>query len=237
MGRDDLQVQLTARILTDGEEPSIGAGRLIDPKSAEVPLHLVKDWIHRCEHTHPCRSVPLSATRAGRLPFFFTVVDVEAKCLVQPDSDCRFLALSYVWGSSVRFTQTLEVMKQLSSDGSLETVWDQLPPSVRDAIVLTQKLGERYIWIDALCISQQGQAGAPMAKQNIQAMDSIYRHALCVIIAADDRAPDFGLAGVSISDRKVQQHVAEIVPGLRLLARFAPEACMAQSTYRTRGWT
>jgi hypothetical protein len=231
------KIELSVRLISNENEANIGAGRLIDPKSSQLPFDLIKSWIRLCEHTHFCRSVPLSATRAGRLPFFFTVIDVEKKCLIQPDSDCRYVALSYMWGTTARFTSTLQTIKEMSALGALDTIWTQLAPPIRDAILLTQKLGERYIWVDALCVSQQGEAGASMAQQNIQAMDSIYRHALCAIIAADDQAPEFGLAGVSTINREVRQHVAEIVPGVRVLARFAPEAHIAQSRYRTRGWT
>jgi hypothetical protein len=128
-------------------------------------------------------------------------------------------------------------MRELSDPGSLDTILPLLAPSIRDAVLLVQKLGERFIWVDAVCISQSGDEGSEMANENIQAMDSIYRHAVCTIIAADEDAPDLGLAGVGARQRQVQQHVAEIVPGVRLLARYSGQTHIIQSRYRSRGWT
>ncbi|KIW09417.1 uncharacterized protein PV09_00307 [Verruconis gallopava] len=235
---EDLKVRLSVRLLPEtDEEPSIGMGVLIDPNSPHVPIDRIRDWMHRCEHHHPCRSVPLASTRAGRLPLAFTVVDVENMCLVEPESDCRFLALSYVWGTSNRFSSSLPAMRALSNPNSLGAVLGRLAPSIRDAVELTQKLGEKYLWTDALCVSQSGDAGQEMAKDNIDSMDSIYRHAAYVIIAADDDAPDGGIAGVGKLSRKVHQHAAEIMPGVRVLARFSPQTYMSHSRYSTRGWT
>lgn len=203
----------------------------------QIDFDLAKSWIRCCENTHICRSVPLTATRAGRAPLGFTVIDVHERCLIEAGDDVRYLALSYVWGTSNRFVESLEKMRELSMPGSLDTIWDLLAPPIRDAVTLTRKLGERFIWIDAVCISQSGSEGLWMATDNIRSMDSIYRHAVCTIIAADNSSPDNGLAGVDELQRAVNQITAEITPGVRVLARFTPETLMLRSKYRSRGWT
>lgn len=239
MGKfQDLKMPISLRLVpNEGQVLCEGAGRMIDEESTHIPFDMVKEWIYRCEHDHSCRSVPLASTRNTRLPKSFTVIDVESMCLVTPAQDCRFFALSYVWGKSNRFVTSLAKMRELSEPVSLEMILHLLAPPIRDAILLTRKLGERYIWIDAVCISQSGVEGTEMAKENIQAMDSIYRHAVCTIIAADEDAPDLGLAGVGYRPRRVQQHIAEILPGVKVLARYSGQTHMIQSRYRSRGWT
>ena len=234
----DLKMPINVRSITSSnEEAVVGSGRLIDSSSKELNVQLAASWIHLCETTHPCRSVPLNATRAGRLPSSFTVIDAQQRCLFEPASDCRFLALSYVWGSSNRFVTSLQKMRNMKRPGSLDAIWHLLAPPIRDAIILTEKLGERFIWIDALCIPQTGDDGCDVAADNIRSMDSIYRHAVCTIIAADERAPDEGLAGIGSLKRNVKQFTAELLPSVHVLARYSPQTLMQRSRYRTRGWT
>ena len=66
---------------------------------------------------------------------------------------------------------------------------DQLPRTFRDAIIITQRLGVRYLWIDSLCIIQDSkedwlQEGGRMA--------DVYTHALCNIAASGAYDSDGG---------------------------------------------
>lgn len=57
---------------------------------------------------------------------------------------------------------------------------------------LVRSLGERYLWVDALCIVQDDEASK---LQNIDRMAPIYPGAKLTIIAADGDA-DYGLRGL-----------------------------------------
>lgn len=231
---EDVQVELSVRLIGDGYGAGLGYGRRIDSGTPLIAFDLMKSWVHRCENTHSCKAVPLEATRAEKLPVGFMVVDVVENRLIQPGKQCRFIALSYVWGNSVNFKTTSRNLEDLSTVGAFERVWDMLSPSIRDAITVTRRIGERYIWIDSLCIKQEDTA---VSAANIEAMDTIYRYALCVFIVADDRAPDLGLVGVDNLKRKAGQYVAKLAPDLTVLARFNHGTFLDRSRYRTRGWT
>ncbi|KAG9201541.1 hypothetical protein G6514_005548 [Epicoccum nigrum] len=58
---------------------------------------------------------------------------------------------------------------------------DQLPPTFKDAVICTRKLGVRYLWIDSICILQ-GKDG----DFNVEAkkMEDVYSGAMCVIAAS-----------------------------------------------------
>jgi hypothetical protein len=59
-------------------------------------------------------------------------------------------ALSYCWGGQQPVTMTSSTAQDIT-DGILVSV---LPKTLQDAIVVTHKLGLRYLWVDALCIIQ-----------------------------------------------------------------------------------
>lgn len=66
------------------------------------------------------------------------------------DLHIRCCALSYNWGRS-ESCKTKKATYQCRLAGLLV---DDLPTTIRDAVLLTRLLGFRYVWIDALCIFQ-----------------------------------------------------------------------------------
>ena len=220
------KVQFDLRIVTDDNAPFFGSGRLI--KKPFINPDLVKSWIHRCRTTHSC-----DKARSSNLPPGFMVIDIMEKRLVTVTSQCRYVALSYVWGDSVKFETDSHNVDQLRQVNGIHNIWQQLNKTIQSAISFTDSLGERYIWIDSLCIIQHN---GENAQANIEAMDAIYQKALFVIAAADNRSVIEGLHGVVIP-RKPLQHEAVILPGLRVLGVFSYLSYMEQSIYDTRAWT
>jgi len=225
---EDKRIGLSIRLV--GNEN--GDGTLI--QDSWIDVNQVRNWIRICQTKHSCKNVPLDMTRGRMLPEEFMVIDVIKKCLVTPGRSCRFLALSYVWGNSVKFKTTSQNVESLRTEGAFDVVVDQLSPTIRDSMNLTRRLGEQFIWVDSLCILQDN---AESSQANIQAMDLIYRQATLVILAADDEAPTKGLLGVSTNPRTATQFSSEILPGLQVMARFNHTTAMDQTVYRTRGWT
>ncbi|KAI6117601.1 heterokaryon incompatibility protein-domain-containing protein [Pisolithus croceorrhizus] len=92
-----------------------------------------------------------------------------------------------------------------------------LPATIRDAIALTRQIGERYIWIDALCILQD----SPTDKgAQICIMDLIYSRAVFTIFAASGQSAFYQLSGI---------HLAIPLPPL--------SEALTESNWNTRGWT
>jgi Heterokaryon incompatibility protein (HET) len=69
-----------------------------------------------------------------------------------------------------------------------------LPATVRDAIIITRRLGLRYIWIDALCIIQDSSDGADWLQESAKMYD-IYGNAYLTIAAAGAANASDGIFG------------------------------------------
>ncbi|KAG1742780.1 heterokaryon incompatibility protein-domain-containing protein [Suillus paluster] len=109
-----------------------------------------------------------------------------------------------------------------------------LPDTITDSILFVRQLGERYIWIDALCIIQDDLHDK---FTQIHAMDSVYGLSYLTIIAAGSTTARDPLPGCRPRTRTVQQHI-EVVQGLHLyVAPPRPTDVLALSAWNTRCWT
>lgn len=153
----------------------------------------------------------------------------------------RFVALSYMWpsDSTSRHSQlTRATLTKLETDNGLNGL--ALPNIVSDAIVLCQHLGERFLWIDRLCIiqddetSKQGQIGA---------MDIIYNSATFTIMAAfNNRKIDRGLLGCPGRPRLPSAMAPSRRQFYALRRSILPdmghyEEVVGESEWDHRGWT
>ncbi|KAM3081156.1 hypothetical protein ACMFMF_003072 [Clarireedia jacksonii] len=202
-------------------------------ESKLIDFQLAQEWLHGCESYHSCSSTFTSLTGPYRTPATFRCVDVENMCIVQPPAQCRYLTLSYVWGAGKKFVTLQENIQELSQPGGLNSHLPRLSSTIRDAIEFTRWLGEKYIWIDSLCILQDGGEEKLAALND---MGLVYSQALLMICAADDSCLADGLHGVSVP-RMVKQYTREIAPGFTLTAQFNYEAFLEMSVYNSRGWT
>ena len=91
-----------------------------------------------------------------------------------------------------------------------------LPRTIRDVMEVVQGLKKRYLWVDSLCIVQDG----PVSNSSqIAAMDVIYSLASFTIIAASSEDADGGLPGSPRTPRKISQFKARIM-GMTIVNRF-----------------
>ena len=187
---------------------------------AEVDFGILKGWLDFCaiHHVDTCALInqrPLVGLR---------VIDCQTGTIVQATSDCDYLALSYVWGSTAS-----------SDDGSQEDINlldGNAPNLVKDAIVATKRLGYRYLWVDRYCISQH----AEERHSQINQMDLVYSKAQATIIAAASNDPTIGLAGV---EGKLRSPSVTMKIGEELYAYLPPDPLreILQSAWNSRGWT
>jgi hypothetical protein len=101
---------------------------------------------------------------------------VETKQLERP---YQYATLSYCWGD---LTSSNWLTKISNLDQQFDMIqWNTLPATLRDAVLITKKLGIRYVWIDALCIIQD----SPL-DWSIEAakMGGIYRGSMVTIVAS-----------------------------------------------------
>ena len=177
--------------------------------STQVNVQLLRAWLHQCESEHgevcmPSLRLPVEKNREAALQPTF-VVDVMQSCLVDTPSQCRYVALSYVWGTAPVFRHLLENTQDLRKTGSLQSL--PIPATIRDAITLVHAIGERYLWVDSLCIIQND---LMMQQAEIMRMGSIYLRALFTIIAAAGDNANRGLPGVEQGSREQVQKILKL---------------------------
>ncbi|KAG8214248.1 heterokaryon incompatibility protein-domain-containing protein [Butyriboletus roseoflavus] len=177
--------------------------------STQVNVQLLRAWLHQCESEHGDVCVPslrLPVERNGETGFQPTfVVDVTQSCLVDTPSHCRYVALSYVWGIASAFRHLLENTRDLRKKNSLHSF--PIPATIRDAITLVRAIGERYLWVDSLCIIQDD---SKMQQAEMMRMGSIYSKALFTIIAAAGDHANRGLPGVEQGSREQVQKILKL---------------------------
>lgn len=144
-------------------------------------------WIAHCRSDHEhCTKRELAAAFPEKAAIL--LIDVKRMCLVRSTTSSRYLALSYVWGQVPTFKTTIsDLPRLLSSRSLLLSPAGKLPRVVRDAINLTSRLDEQFLWIDALCIIQDD---ASVKHQQITLMAEIYNCATATIIACGGENAD-----------------------------------------------
>ncbi|KAG2338559.1 HET-domain-containing protein [Suillus weaverae] len=200
-----------------------------------VDVGLVKKWIKLCQasHRYECGNIWATDNVDRKLPRFVRVVDVVSMAVIPAPSGCRYVALSYVWGGiGAEYWTTKDNIVERSTPGGLNTA--NLPETITDSILFVRHLGERYIWIDALCIIQDDSQDK---FSQIHTMDLVYGLSYLTIIAAGGTTARHPLPGYRPRTRTLQQHI-EVVQGLHLYAALPRlDEALALSTWNTRCWT
>jgi hypothetical protein len=107
-----------------------------------------------------------------------------------------------------------------------------LTPLVKDAMHVVKGIGERYLWVDSLCIVQDDSSEK---HRLIQQMDVIYHNSLATIVALAGVDAVSPLAGVR--DYSRQGHV-EIAPGLSIVIESEGlHDAIGGTVYETHAWT
>jgi hypothetical protein len=235
---------------------------------------LIKSWLDMCTKDHGEVCIDRHGTEREFMELiketYFGVIDVadmQLKALPIDDrKPARYVALSYVWGRRSHddppFTTTRANVMTHILHGGLETAWEKLPRTIQDAILLVSRLGERYLWIDSLCIVQDSFSSW---QHNAKAMHLVYGNAYFTICAADgdssvglravqpilgamrpqdalrQRMTNMNLSGAQSSEEKEQDGSrpmsAECATGVRLMVTRPLEAVVNDSVWNKRAWT
>ena len=212
---------------------------LLPELSAQVDITRISRWIDNCTATHNCVLFPslldFSVTFPGLKMLRF--IDVVQNRLVEkrdPVQYVPYVALSYVWGSVSNFRLTKANRPKLMSRGALQDVFTDLPMTIRNTITLVQKLNLRYLWVDSLCLLQNGPEDLELG---VGVMDQIYEHAWITIIAAHGHDADAGLPGIAINHREKRPLLRKIKKGTYVGLLMDPDIRLKKTVYETRAWT
>lgn len=214
------------------ETPGLFLGRTLH--NARIDPAALRQWTEYCVRSHgsTCQG---KAQDFSAWKSFFGVIDVNDMRLTSLPPGKRYVALSYVWGSGPVFTTKESNIKSLLSHGGIRKNLSSLPRTIRDSIELVRALGERYLWVDALCIIQDSKRSWTL---NSRVMDLVYGNAYLTICAADGENANAGLRGLDPSDRSMPPQIIEqYSPEVRLMSTMPAENYIRQSVWNTRAWT
>jgi hypothetical protein len=200
----------------------------------KVDYDLITSWISICETEHAGNCNPSATQRAHQVDLF--VIDVLTRSIIKAPKDSGYLALSYVCGKSVPNLEGLSSDSwRLDLGTSSARLPNPVPRTIEDAMVVVQKLNQRYLWVDAYCISQFDHA---QRAYFISKMDQIYEGAVLTIIAMSGRDSEAGLAGVSTPLTGWPQTAVETSHGKLLVTEVQSiRSVFRDSGWNTRAWT
>lgn len=225
-------------------EPSFGTpeiplryGRVLDTKS--IDLSLGATWLHDCESNHGSHCSEQVWSSSVQPPPSLRVIDVQSLSVINVPNlhELRFVALSYVWGNPGIETLKLSSSNigKLSRKNGLLEFFQWIPRTIKDAIDVVKAIGERYLWVDALCIVQD--VDDDEKHHQIAAMDWLYSKAVLTVVAADGLTSMDGLRGVREGSRSIQQDFVQISDEIRLLTPIQVPQDLDTTMWNSRAWT
>lgn len=129
-------------------------------------------WLKDCREHHgdQCNAITASA----ELPPLFRVIDTTLNCLIQPKHPITYAALSYQWRTATAF-EDRDLMLSQDSAAELELPSSlkatRLPEVIVDAMQTCRDIGQRYLWVDRLCVVQDDDV---LNQPQFEAMDVRY---------------------------------------------------------------
>lgn len=124
--------------------------------------------------------------RPKRLLDLLALQDPDRIRLIEADetSNWEYCALSYSWGFSKPYVMTSLNIAAFQN----EIYVKDLPRLLQDSIEVVRGLGFRYLWIDALCIMQDGSRSAVASDDWVDQagkMNDIFGNAVVTIAASE----------------------------------------------------
>lgn len=108
---------------------------------------LIRQWLQSCLlwHGPGCYTPGWSEVISPLSTLKVRMIDVRHRCLIYAPVSCRYVALSYVWGSGEVFRTTQSNITGLQRLNGLDEVFQQIPSTITDAIDLVTRIGEKHL--------------------------------------------------------------------------------------------
>jgi len=202
----------------------------VDPE-ATGKFILAERWLKECTESH----LQCKRRSGSRLPT--RVLDIgseggliEPRIITTQGRRDEYVALSHRWTDvSSRFGTTRENLKERMEGIPLAS----FPPTFRDAIKITKKLGYRYIWIDNISIVQNDKQDW---ERECQRMCDVFENAVFTISALGESD---GIGGILENRKAKQSIILQLKDGTQIGVRPIPqsfETAIKLSEMDTRGW-
>ncbi|KAK3489734.1 heterokaryon incompatibility protein-domain-containing protein [Neurospora crassa] len=203
-----------AKASLGGVTPIPSSWRPCFPAAAdeESDLILIQDWIANCQLNHtkcnnvtknflPTRLLDVEAFSNGRSPKLeddIKLVRSASDQIQKGGSAPQYITLSHCWGPPERRPITTT---RASLSVRMERIsFSELPRTFQDAVVLTRKLGQRYLWIDSLCIIQDDENDWA---QEASTMADVYTQSYCTLAALSSADSTAGLRKKTRTDQSM----------------------------------
>lgn len=198
-------------------------------------VHMLStDWLEKCEREHVDTCSPSPLRSPSYCGFTIKLIDIQHCCVVDAEDGARYVALSYVWGGAQQLRLLKDNKELLMSAGGIRVAYTQVPATIQDCIRLCEEVGERYLWVDTLCIIQDD----PLDKKwQISRMGMIYAGAALTVAAAHGHDANAGLPRWHLVPSADRSELRK-----KPLARAkgsSPDVneAFSSSTWDSRGWT
>jgi hypothetical protein len=176
-------------------------GRVTEPtSSSDTSFKTIAKWLEQCLKDHPSCSKSLDSILPTR------VINVSAATpflQVTQGERGSWVTLSHCWGAQTPLTTTTDTLHLRSQGIAL----GHLPPTFRDAVQITRRLGFKYLWIDSLCILQDSRSDW-LAESN--AMREVYRNAVLNISADACSGTETGIFASANTGRHLNEAVTKL---------------------------
>ena len=159
--------------------------------ASESSFALARGWLRDCRANHrlcnhisdvdfapPTRVIDVGMRDAKLLPRLYLSST--------KDVNMEYVALSHCWGR----TKPAILKKHLLRTMTRSINWHRLPKTFQDAILVTRRLGYRYLWIDSLCIMQDSREDWIQESGNMQ---NVYANCVLTIAASWGKGSGAGL--------------------------------------------
>ena len=178
------------------------------------------------QHLHDVKVPPalptrvIDVSRSARLDEAVRLV--ESNCL--PPRNIPYIALSYRWGNTNKLTTTIKTLQ----DHKRCISFSEMPRTLQDAVIVTRRLGLRFLWVDALCIVQDDKSDWLQEAGN---MGNIYMHSYCTIAAHAAQHADHGFLEQALATPRMVQ-----VGQLLITQGSDKKLHIEESDLSKRGW-
>ncbi|KAK0631308.1 heterokaryon incompatibility protein-domain-containing protein [Immersiella caudata] len=202
--------------------------------NSHLSFERARRWLKACTQEHiRCQAfnTPYMPTRILEIS---KDNNIAVRLVTNPPA-APYTTLSYCWGGDQAAKATIDCLPAYESNIPV----DSLPKTIREALIVTQGIGLRYLWVDALCIIQDSEEDKSL---QISQMHRIYRgsHFTIATTVANTSADGFLHPRTSYRGTILRARFDDNVFGHILITpnQAAPiSADVPDHRLFTRGWT
>lgn len=204
-----------------------------------IGIQSARQWLGDCVENHGLKCEDTLGAFSSTPAY---LIDTAHNCIVEVETGFEYVALSYRWSRpDISFRTNRCNLANLIVPGGISKQ-SNIPHTINHAMHVVRLLGERYLWVDSLCIVCDD---TKHCQEQLQIMGSIYACAKLTIVAADAGAWD-GLHGIeNVSQPRELPNVFAWLDGTKLAIRDLPALSAMHSRYEPgstseyfqRGWT